>query len=457
MFVPGGNGNGPRNGPHGLTFTPAQVLVLGFAGLIALGTFLLSLPQASATGKSIGVVNALFTATSAACVTGLVVLDTAKDFSLFGQLVILGLIQVGGLGIMTMSTLVALLLGKKISLRERLIMQEALGGFSIAGLVRLTRIILFFTLIIESVGALFLFVRWSFDYPLGRAAYLGLFHAVSGFNNAGFDLFSISFAGYVEDLTVNLVIMSLVVIGGLGFTVIADLYEHRFGKRRLSFHTRMVLRVTVVLLALGAVAVFASEFNNPDTLGPLSMRGKILASLFHSVMPRTAGFNTLPTGKLTQLTLLVTLMLMYVGASPGSTGGGIKTTTFAAILLGVRATITGQKEVITLERRIDREIIDRALAIAFVALALVIGVTGTLLVTEKAMTFLQVFFESMSAFGTVGLSTGITPSLSTAGRLVIAFTMYAGRVGPLTLAIALAHRNRTQTTVRYPEERLIVG
>ncbi|MGQ9778516.1 MAG: TrkH family potassium uptake protein [Bacillota bacterium] len=444
----------------GAHLRPPQILVFGFAAVILTGAVLLTLPIASNSGKSLRFLDALFTATSAVCVTGLVVVDTATQYSRFGQLVILCLLQVGGLGFMTMSTLIAFLLGKRISLRERLVMQEALNQFSPAGLVRLTRNILLTTLIVEGTGAAILSCRFAFDYPLGRSIYMGIFHAVSAFCNAGFDVmgdlagpFS-SFTSYVSDPVVSLTVCGLIVTGGIGFPVIQELYRYR-QTRRLSLHAKLVLKITTALIIIGAAAIFLFEYSNPATMGRLGWGGKILGAIFQSITPRTAGFNTLDIGAMRLGTLFLLIMLMFIGASPSSTGGGIKTTTFGVLLATVIATIRGYDEVEIGKRSLPKDLIFKALTIAVLALALVITVTLILTFTEKA-TFIQILFEVTSAFGTVGLSTGITPQLTDLARVLIILTMFIGRLGPLTVAVALAQRTRPGR-VEYIEDRVMIG
>lgn len=436
--------------------SPAQVLALGFIGLIFIGGLILSLPISSSTGKPTPFIDGLFTATSATCVTGLVVVDTGTHYSLFGQIVILLLIQVGGLGFMTMATLFALLMGKKIRLRERLIMQESLNQLTIEGVVRLAKVILLMTFLIEGTGALILALRWIPEYGWAKGVYYGLFHSVSAFNNAGFDLIG-EFRGltpYVSDITINLVISFLIILGGIGFTVILDVYRKRCWSR-LSLHTKIVLTITVMLLIWGAISIFVLEYTNPKTLGPLSLPDKILASWFQSVVPRTAGYNTVDIGGLTRATQFLMVILMFIGASSGSTGGGIKTSTFAAIFAAAWAVTRGKQDVELFERRIPREIVYRALAITLASLTLVISVTMILSVSEK-VEFLATLFEATSAFATVGLTMGITTKLSVIGKIVIAFTMYAGRVGPLTIALALAQRQE-KAIYRFAEEKILVG
>ncbi|WXJ95463.1 Ktr system potassium uptake protein B [Neomoorella carbonis] len=401
------------------------------------------------------VIDALFTATSATAVTGLVTVDTQTTYSLFGELVILALIQTGGLGFMTLSTLVALLLGKRITLKERLVMQEAMNQLTVEGVVRLSKYVLIFTLFAEGLGALLLGIRFSSQMPLGQAIYFGIFHAVSAFCNAGFDLFSRSLVDYRGDLLVNIVITSLIISGGLGFSVVADIYTKRSWKR-LSLHSKIVIRTTLLLIVTATVIIFLLEYTNTKSLAPLPLGEKILASYFQAVTPRTAGFNTLVIGDLRPVTLLFITILMFIGASPGSTGGGIKTTTFAAIAVAVWAIIRGNVDIEVFGRRLPRGTVLKALAIAAVSLLLVVTVTGILLITEQAE-MQMVLFEVTSAFGTVGLSMGLTPKLTVTGKLLITATMFTGRVGPLTLAFAIAQRLGRQGIKHYPEERIIVG
>ncbi|SHK11039.1 trk system potassium uptake protein TrkH [Anaerobranca californiensis DSM 14826] len=437
--------------------TPARILVGGFLSLILIGTILLSLPISSVEG-SIGIIDALFTATSAVCVTGLVVVDTGTHFTLFGQLVILGLIQAGGLGFMTMATLIFLLLGKKITLKERLVIQEALNQFSLEGLVRLTKYILIFTISIELIAALFLGLRFSVDYGYKLGMYMGLFHSISAFANAGFDIMGIvgqsSLMAYQNDPVVVFIIMALFVLGGLGFTVIVDIYKrHSFGK--MALHSRFALVLTGILLLIGFLGVFLLEYNNPDTLGEMPFYKKILPSIFTGATTRTAGFNTVDTGSLRPATLFFMSVLMFIGASPASTGGGIKTTTFGVLLVSVVAMIKGDREVHIFNRRLPFEIVLKALSIIMISLV-IIGLATIILSRTEQQEFLNIFFEVVSAFGTVGLSTGITSELTTVGRIIIIVIMFTGRVGPLTLALAFSQRMKS-SNIRYPEEKVLVG
>ncbi|WP_274652444.1 TrkH family potassium uptake protein [Paenibacillus humicola] len=441
-------------------WSPPRILVTGFALIILLGGLLLSMPFASSAGVSTPFMDALFTATSATCVTGLVVVDTGSHYSIPGQIIIITLIQVGGLGFMTMSTLFALVLRKRISLKERLILQEAFNQTSMEGIVRLIRRVILYSLSIELAGAVLFSVRWAFDMPLGKAVYFGVWHAVSFFNNAGFDLFGqfgtpfVSLVGYVHDPIVNLVTMLLIILGGLGFIVIADLMDYRKNKR-LSLHSKVVLSATGILIGVGAFVIFVFEFTNDATLGSLSWGGKIWASFFQSVSPRTAGANTIDISSMRQATQFFIVILMFIGASPGSTGGGIKTTTFTTLVGAVIAMIRGREDIVMFRYRLGRERIFKALTITMLSLALVIFVTMVLSTTEDKA-FIRILFETTSAFGTVGLTTGITPDLSLVGKILISLTMFAGRLGPLTLAYALGPRTEKEL-YRYPEGKMTIG
>ena len=439
--------------------TPYQVLALGFAGLVLLGALLLSLPVASQSGQGTPFIDALFTATSAVCVTGLVVVDTGTHYSSFGHTVIILLIQVGGLGIMAISTLFALLIGKKIRLKERLLMQEALNQLSVSGVVRLTIYIIRVTLLIEFIGGTILALRW---YPeMGpKGIYYGYWHAISAFCNAGFDLFGAvhgPFSGitaYVDDIVVNLTIAGLIILGGIGFAVMHDAWESS-SFLRLSLHSKIVLITTATLIFAGAGLIYLFEHANPDTLKPLSLQGKILGSFFQSVTPRTAGYNTLDISKLYDGTLFLLIILMFVGASPASTGGGIKTSTTAVLMLAIWALIRGRSDAECFGRRIPKDIIYKAFSVMFIAFMLVVIVTMALTITEH-FSFISILFEVTSAFGTVGLTTGITPTLSASGKVWLILTMFAGRVGPVTLALAIAMRSR-KAQIQYPDGKIIIG
>ncbi|MDR5659588.1 TrkH family potassium uptake protein [Serpentinicella sp. ANB-PHB4] len=438
---------------------PTQILVLGFASLILIGAILLNLPIASQDGNSIGFVDALFTSASAVCVTGLVVVDTGTYWTVFGKTVILILIQIGGLGFMTLATMFAVFLGKKISLKERLIIQESLNQYSLSGLVRFTQYIIIGTLIIEGLGALFL--SFTFVPELGWAKGIGysIFHSISAFCNAGFDIIGQGrgLTPYVSAPFLNFSIWFLVILGGIGFSVIVDVYNKR-NIKRLSLHTKLVLIMTVSLLLLGFISFLALEWNNPNTLGELDTGGKFLGAFFQSMTTRTAGFNTISLDQMGDASILLTMILMFIGGSPASTAGGIKTATLGVILFTVISVIKGNEDTELLKKRIPRDIVNRAITVAIIGFTLILLVTTILTITEPNLAFVEILFEVISAFGTVGLSLGITSELSVIGRLIIALTMFAGRVGTITIVFALAIKQRkNKGTIKYPEGKIIVG
>ncbi|MGI5838474.1 MAG: TrkH family potassium uptake protein [bacterium] len=445
----------------GLRLSPVQLIVGSFALMILTGTVLLRLPAATNSGR-LNPVDALFTATSAVCVTGLVVVDTGSYFTRFGQMVILLLIQIGGLGFMTVATLFFILLGSRIGLRSRLIMQEALNQFTLAGVIRLTKYIVGLTLLLEGIGAAILAFRFAAGHDPGTALFFGIFHAVSAFCNAGFDVLGrqygefCSFMPHAGDSTFILTLSSLFIFGGIGFSVIAEVVRKR-NWRILTLHSKLVLAIAPLLLAAGTAVLFALEYHNPATLAPLPLRGKLLSAYFAAATPRTAGFYTINPGMMTTAGQFFTILLMFIGASPASTGGGIKTTTFGTLLLTLLALVRGRGSVEVYSKRLANDIVGKSLAIALLSLLLVILVTLLLLLTEAGHAgFLPVLFETVSAFGTVGLSTGITPHLSVAGKLLICLTMFAGRVGPLSLFLALTQPRRP-ASIYYPEEKILVG
>ena len=421
---------------------------------------LLWLPAAAAR-QPLSVLDAFFTATSAVCVTGLIVVDTPNDLSLFGQIVVLLLIQAGGLGYMSITTVVAVAIGKQLTVHERLTLQEALNVQTMDGLIRFVVNVFKLTLTFELIGALVLGARWAGEMGLGRALYFGLFHSVSAFNNAGFALFSDSLMGFRDDPIVNATIMTLIVCGGLGFVVLTELGRAR-RTRRLSVHTRLVLSVSAALVVGTTVAIFVLESRNPQTIGNLAVPQGLLASFFQAVTPRTAGFNTLDIGALTPATLFLLMVLMFIGAAPGGTGGGIKVTTFSITVAALWATVRGGQDATVFKRRLPPELIARAFFVSLIAFLALNGVAALSLITE-GRGLLPTLFETVSAAGTVGLSTGeagapvsLTGHFSPVGKLLMITTMYMGRIGPLTLAVAIA-RGGTPPRVRYPEGKILVG
>lgn len=433
---------------------PPAVLAAGFLALIFIGTILLNLPMATSSGISIGLIDALFTASSAVCVTGLIVVNTALHWSLFGKIVILILIQMGGLGIMTMATSVALIIGKKIRLKERLIIKEQLNHETMGGLVKLTKYVIFVTLSIEAIGALFLSFKFIPIYGLGKGIWFSVFHSISAFCNAGFDILGNSITPFVGDLWINIVLSVLIILGGLGFAVYADVYNHKKIKK-LNIHSKFVLSITAILLLGGTLLIFLIEYSNPLTLKELSISSKMIASFFQSTVTRTAGFNSLDMSKMRDTSAFLMVVLMFIGGSPGSTAGGIKTTTFGTIILATISTVKGERDVGVFNRRLGYDIINRSLAIIIIALTWILIVSFILTITESAV-FLDLVFETTSAFATVGLSRGVTPTLTTVGKLLITLTMYIGRVGALTMAFAFGHR-RNHKNFREAEGHIIVG
>ncbi len=437
-----------------IDLSPNQILVLGFLSTIIIGTFLLHLDVASAGEGPIEWIDAIFTATSATCVTGLIVLDTGSDFSLFGQWVILILFQIGGLGIMTFSTMFAFLLGKKISLRQRLIIQESLNQFTIGGLVRLAKYIILFTLFFEGLGTIFLYYNWPQMDTNHSLLFLSFFHAASAFCNAGFSLFRDSLQSYASHTGINVIFLILIIFGGIGFLVLVGLFEYP-RRKRLSLHNKLVIVTTIILLVLGTVGIFFLENQNLDTIQPYSLKARLLSSIFQSATARTAGFNTISIGLMSNAALFLLIILMFIGASPTSTGGGIKTTTFCILFLRMYYTLKGRKHLYIYRRQIADDIVNKAWVILMLAMSWVIVMTLFLSYFEN-FDFIKVFFEIISAFGTVGLSTGITSSLSLPGKVIIILTMFFGRLGPLSLALSLII-NRHPESIQYPEDRVMVG
>lgn len=437
-----------------IKLNPPRVLALGFASLILIGAFLLNLPMATQNGESIGFINALFTSASSICVTGLSVVNTKEFWSLWGHIIIIVLIQIGGLGFMTMTTIGALIIGKRITLKERLVIKEQLNQETMTGLVRLTKYVILSTFAIEGLGALVLSTRFIPIYGRGKGIWFSVFHSISAFCNAGFDLTGDSVAPFVGDFVINFTLSSLIILGGLGFSVYIDISRKKSFKK-LHLHSKLVLTITGLLLIIGMFGFLIIEFNNPMTLQRLSLSEKLTASFFQSVAPRTAGFYSINTTGLYDTTAFFMIILMFIGGSPGSTGGGIKTTTFGSLILATISVIKGEKDVVAFRKTIGHDIINRSLAIATIGITLIIIVSFILTVTENAI-FLDILFETTSAFATVGLTRGITPNLTNLGKIIITLTMYAGRVGPLTMAFAFAKENKYKA-YKYSEGNIMVG
>ncbi|HZG83538.1 TrkH family potassium uptake protein [Paenibacillus sp.] len=438
-----------------IDISPPQWMIIGFALIILIGTALLATPLASANGRSIGFLNAIFTATSAVCVTGLTVVDTASTFSMFGEIVLLVLIQLGGLGFMTFGVIVAILLGKRLGLRERMLIQESTKSAHVQGLVRLSLNIFLIAVLFEAVGSLVLTLRLMPDYGLGLAAYYGVFHSISAFNNAGFILWPDNMIRFAGDPVMKLTITVLFLSGGLGFTVLVDLYRKRRW-RTLSLNSKISLMASGGLVAAGFLIVFGLELLNPVAYQSMTWWERSWVAFFQAVTPRSSGFNSIDLSLLMTATQFFLIFLMFIGASSGSTGGGIKVTTFIVLIVAMYSSIRGREQVHIFERRIPYDIVLRALSVIIISLGAVMFVAFLLTITEPEKDFIALLFEATSAFCTVGLSLNTTMDLSPAGKAIITATMFLGRLGPLTLAFALAQR-RKETKIGYAEEKILIG
>lgn len=434
---------------------PVQILALGFGIVIMAGTLLLMLPVSSKEGIVTPFIDAFFTSTSAVCVTGLVTLNTAEHWSYFGSTVIITLIQIGGLGFMSFATLFALILGKRITLKERMVMQEAMNSFSLQGLVKLAKYILIFTFSVEGIGALFLSTKFIPEHGFLKGLYFSIFHSISAFCNAGFDLTGNSLVPYADNAVIILTISALIITGGLGFAVWAEIYNYK-GMGKLSVHSKLVISATLILIVGGWILMYIFEMKNPGTIQNMSLKGKLLSSLFASVSPRTAGFNSISTADMTLAGKFLTIILMFIGGSPGGTAGGIKTTTAGILLMTVISVFKNREDAEIFGRTISKNLVYKSFVILTLALCLVIGETMVLSFTEKGASLEYILYEVTSAFGTVGLTLGLTPNLSVIGKVLIALTMYIGRVGILTLLLALAHKKHG-SSIKYPDGKILVG
>lgn len=443
--------------------TVARTICLGFLALITVGTLLLMLPVSQADGTWADLITALFTSTSAVCVTGLIVVDTGSHFSFFGQLIILLLIQVGGLGYMTATTFLLLLLGVKLGLRDKIAIQQSLDQAGLSGSGQLVQSIIAMTLVFELTGTFLMIPVFASDYELNEAIWLALFHSISAFNNAGFGLFADNMIGYATSVPINLIIPFLIIFGGIGYQVIVQMYmwlRDRLTGRRVhssfSLNFKIVTSTTIFLLVGGTIAFLFVEYRNSETLGALSFADKLMVAWFQGVVPRTAGFNSIDYGKMTDAGLFITIALMFVGGSPGGTAGGIKTTTLRILFDCTKAVLRGKEEVISYRREIPNTLILKAIGVVFGSVMTVTIATTLMAISDPNIEFIQLFFEAVSAFATVGLSTGITASVSTVAKLVLIATMYIGRVGILLLMAAVLG-DPSPTSINYPEENLLIG
>ncbi len=442
-------------------FTPVQIIAIGFATIILLGALLLRLPIATIDRVKTPFIDCVFTSTSAACVTGLITLDTGTYWSYFGKTVILSLIQIGGLGFMSFATLLSLIIGKKITLKERLIIRESFNSTSLQGIVKLVRYILVFTFSIELLGALLLSFEFVPEFGIFKGMYYSIFHAISAFCNAGFDLMGgyNSVTAYSDNTLVILTLSSLIIIGGLGFYTWNDIFNYKQTKR-LTLQTKLVITVSAGLILFGFIMLIIFEVSNPETLKPMSVKGKLLSALFASVSPRTAGFNSIDLTQMTMASTFLTIVLMFIGGSPGSTAGGIKTSTAGVLFMTIISVINGREDTEIFKRKINKETVYKSLAVVVIALGLIFTTTILLSITERASgaPFEHYLFEVTSAFGTVGLTLGLTQKLTVIGKVILAITMYAGRVGPLTLVVAIyIRKSKRGNSIKYPEDKILVG
>lgn len=454
-----------------------QIIMLGFLITILIGAFLLMLPISSANGQWTNFIDSLFTSTSAVCITGLAVQSTVDHWSLIGQCIILALIQIGGLGFMSIVTIVFVAVGKRITIRERSVIREALNVNLHSGVVSFAKYIVKFTLIVEFIGAFVLSIRFIPEFGIKSGIFKGLFHSISAFCNAGFDIIgNTSLMCYSDDIVINLVIMLLIIIGGLGFPVAQDIIEmiyHIFVKKysvkfsigRLKLQSKIALTTTILLIIGGAFAIFVFEFNNYKTIGNMNIFGKMLASFFQSVTLRTAGFSSIDQGAMNYASKLISSVLMFVGGSPTGTAGGAKTVTMAILFFAVLSLIKGKDEINAYNRTIGFDMLQKALSVVIMMLTVIVIAVIILSLTEANLLvanggkfeLLDIFYETVSAICTVGVTTGITPLLSSIGKIVIIICMYIGRIGPITLAIALSGKGKNKNTIHYPEGNVIVG
>ena len=453
--------NGNNFNESSFNRNPSLIFILGFVGFIFLGATLLNFPFASADGYSIGFIDALFTATSAVCVTGLTVVTTATHWTLFGKIIIIFLIQIGGLGLMTLSTFIFFFLGKKISLKTRLLLKEERNLDELQGVVRVTKNVLIYTFTVELIGAFIYSLVFCREYGFVTGIWYSIFHSISAFCNAGFDIIgSQSLIPYVTNPIINICTTLLIILGGLGYIVVIDLIKVRRFKK-FSLHTKIVLIMSAILLILGTVLILIIEYNNASTIGELNFFGKLQAAYFQSVAARTAGFCTVDMASLRDASAIVMILLMFIGGSSGSTAGGVKVTTIAVAVLAIQSTIYGKRDLEIFQKRISFPVIMKAISVIGIGFAVAFVVTITLSAVEvnNNSSFIDILFEAFSAIGTVGLTRNVTPNLSAFSKIIIAITMFIGRLGPLTIALAVTKRqnNRCVGNYTYPEGKIIIG
>lgn len=436
--------------------SPSRKLILGFLLAILIGTLLLMMPFSLREGESINFLESMFTIVSATCVTGLTVVDVSKVFSPIGDFIIIFFIQLGGLGVMTFSSILFIVMGKRITFHERELLKEERNADNNEEILSFIKKLLLTVFVIESIGALILAWEFSKEMPWNKAVFYGIFHSISAFCNAGFALFTNNLENYKANPVINLTIGYLITLGGIGFAVITSvIMVIRRGIDRFNLTSKVAIIISVVLTFGGMILFFLLEYSNPSTLGDLNFIQKILASYFQSVTLRTAGFNTIPLRDLRPATIFICCILMFIGASPGSTGGGIKTTTFGVIIFYVIGVVKKKEYIEIFNRRLDWEIMNRALAILVLAIIYVCTIITMMLVIEDFNTE-DIIFEVISAFGTVGLTLGITPELTAVSKLLLIITMFVGRLGPMTFALAIGE-DKKKALIKYPKENILVG
>ena len=440
-----------------LSNNPPVIVLISFLLAIFIGSLLLMLPNATVDGQRTSFMGAVFTSTSATCVTGLIVYDTATHFTMFGQTIILFLIQIGGLGIMTISSAFAIMLGQRMTIKHESMMLNVVGGSNKIDMRNLIRSIILATVIIELIGAAILYFTFHNEFnTINEATYYSVFHSISAFCNAGFSLYSDNFMDFKFNFNINFVITSLIILGGIGFPVISDVKKQLFKKPgliRLSLHSKIVITTTSILILIGMIGFFIAEYN--QQMAGFNIAERLYTSYFQSVTTRTAGFNTLDNGALSYSSIMLTIILMFIGASPGSTGGGVKTTTLAVIFVSVSALFRGNRDVNIFRRRVADDIIKKVMALIAISILIIFFMIFLLFMTES-LSFEKILFEAISAFGTVGLSMGITSQLTAAGKGIIIFLMYFGRVGPLTLIFAISGA-QAKSHFTFAEEKFSIG
>lgn len=436
---------------------PARLLLVMYLVVISIGTLLLMLPISSSVGEITNPIDALFTTVSATCVTGLVTVTTATNWSFFGQLVIIFLIQLGGLGVMTAASIVALIFNKKVTISSRLNLSEEKNADTIEGIIRIVKFIIFSTFIIEIFGAIFLSFTFVKEFGFLRGVWASIFHSISAFCNAGFDIVGNDSLGiYVTNYNVSIVISLLIILGGIGHVVYTDLIKNKFHFKKYAVHTKLVLVMTSILLFIPMIFFLICEYNNPDTLKNLSFFEKILASFFQSTTLRTAGFYTIRQDLFVNASAILMLVLMFIGGSPAGTAGGFKTTSFASLFLITRANVKQEKDINVFKRRIPSGIKDKVISIFTISIAWIFIAMLIISITDPAFSTFDTFYEVISAYGTVGLTRGITSTLSIGGKIIIMLTMLFGKIGPLSIIVAFINKSEPRT-YREKREEILIG